>query len=392
MHSTTRIINGLFTLAILLTSCNKSKENATDIFTKVYLVDNILTQTFSIDPSIDNIITGSNGTKIRINRNTFIDSSGNQVSGMIEIHLKEVLTTPDMVLGNLTTTFNGMPLETGGMLFIDAISENQKLSIAGNKSIQVALPSDSTLTNMSLFEGVQDSLSIRWTAPEALMNPTVDSAGLSLSLFEKTTNIMYSINGFENPEDYPDSIRTEVGRIAWKGDGLKISKDSIFKIGNYTINFYKQNRLLKWNEVFIVEKGENSFHVDKNTQYIFSLKKLGWANIDRLLDDPRTKEVELITSIENQSDFKFIYVSLVTQSMYLPGYQKKDNTFCFSHNDEEKQELPVGEIATIIATAYKNDKPFFAIQKITITEKQIITFKLEETTVDKLKADLKEKI
>lgn len=392
MHSTTRIINGLFTLAIILTSCNKSKENATDIFTKVYLVDNIPTQTFSIDPSIDNIITGSNGTKIRINRNTFIDSSGNQISGMIEIHLKEVLTTLDMVLGNLTTTFNGMPLETGGMLFIDAISENQKLSIAGNKSIQVALPSDSTLTNMSLFEGVQDSLSIRWTAPEALMNPTVDSAGLSLSLFEKTTNIMYSINGFENPEDYPDSIRTEVGRIAWKGDGLKISKDSIFKIGNYTINFYKQNRLLKWNEVFIVEKGENSFHVDKNTQYIFSLKKLGWANIDRLLDDPRTKEVELITSIENQSDFKFIYVSLVTQSMYLPGYQKKDNTFCFSHNDEEKQELPVGEIATIIATAYKNDKPFFAIQKITITEKQIITFKLEETTVDKLKADLKEKI
>jgi hypothetical protein len=78
--------------------------------------------------------------------------------------------------------------------------------------------------------------------------------------------------------------------------------------------------------------------------------------------------------------------------MYLPGYQKKDNTFCFSHNDEEPQELPVGETASIIATAYKDDKVYFAIQKITIAEKQTVTIKLMETTVETLKAALKEKI
>ena len=49
-------------------------------------------------------------------------------------------------------------------------------------------------------------------------------------------------------------------------------------------------------------------------------------------------------------------------------------------------------MATIIATAYKNDKPYFAIQKITIKDKQTITFKLIETTVEKLKAELQEKI
>ncbi|MES1224794.1 MAG: hypothetical protein ABUT20_55400, partial [Bacteroidota bacterium] len=302
------------------------------------------------------------------------------------------LTKQEMVLGNLTTTFNGKPLETGGMIFVNAISKGKSLLLADNKSIQVALPTDSTLNGMSLFSGIQYSSGINWVNPIALNKPNVDSSGISMDIFEKTTNIMYSVDGFDNPKDYPDSVESEVGRIAWEGDGLKITKDSTFKIGNYTVNFYKQNRLLKWNEVFTFKKGTNNFNEDKNIHYIFELKKLGWANIDRLLDDPRTKEVELITSIENQGDFKFVYVTLITQSMYLPGYQKKDNTFCFSHNDAEPQELPVGETATVIATAYKNDKAYFAIQKIIITDKQTVTIKLMETTVEKLKADLKEKI
>jgi len=387
-----RLIISLLVLTSLLISCKKNKGNSTDVFNKIYYGNNIPTQTFSIDPNIDNIITGTNGTKIRIPRNSFVDSSGQIITSKIEISLKEVFTKQEMVLGNLTTTYNGKPLETGGMIYIDAISNDKNLLLADNNSIQVALPTDSTLNNMSLFSGTQDSTGINWANPIALNKPLADSAGISMDIFEKTTNIMYSIDGFDNPKDYPDSVVNEVGRIAWEGGGLKITKDSTFKIGNYTVNFYKQNRLLKWNEVFTFQKGTNNFNEDKNTHYIFELKKLGWANIDRLLDDPRTKEVELITSIENQGDFKFVYVTLITQRMYLPGYQKKDNTFCFSHNDEEPQELPVGETASIIATAYKDDKVYFAIQKITIAEKQTVTIKLMETTVEKLKAALKEKI
>jgi hypothetical protein len=388
----TRLIISLLVLTILITSCNRNKGNKTDVFTKVYSADNLTTQTFSIDASIDNIITGTNGTKIRIPKNSFVDSTEQPISGTVEIQIKEALTKQEMVLANLTTTFNGKPLETGGMIFVDALSKGESLLLAENKSIQVALPTDSTLNGMSLFSGILDSSGMNWANPTALNKPNVDSSGISMDLFEKTTNVMYSVDGFDNAKDYPDSINSEVGRIAWQGDGLKITKDSTSKIGNYIVHFYKQNRLQKWNEVFTVEKGTNSFNEDKNAHYIFALKKLGWANIDRLLKDPRTKEVELITSIENQGDFKFVYVTLVTQKMYLPGYQKKDNTFCFSHNDDEAQQLPVGETATIIATAYKNDKPYLAIQQITIKDKQSITFKLIETTVEKLKADLQEKI
>lgn len=394
MNKQTHIIFGLVALVTVLTSCSNDTENATDVFTKIYTVDNIPTQIFSIDASIDNVITGASGTKIRINRNTFVDIDKQLVNGTIEIQLKEILTKQDMVLGNLTTTFDGKSLETGGMIFIDAVANDKKLSIAGNKEIQIALPTDSTLTGMSLFTGQQDSLGVKWANPIPLPNKEfLESDVNEMNIFERTTNITYSVDGFEGEKsDFPDTVDNEVSRIAWEGAGLKIKNDSVFKIGKYTVRFHKNDELQKWSEIFTFEKGRNSFAEDTKTNYIFSIKKLGWANIDRLLEDPRTKEVELITSIENQSEFKFIYVTLITKKMYLPGYQKKGKTFCFSHNDEEKQQLPVGETATILATAYKNDKPYFAIQSITITDKQIVKFKLEETTAEKLKKDLQAKI
>lgn len=73
----------LFALLISVCSCKREKENLTDIFEKVYTTENIKKQTFSIDSNIDNIITGESGTKIRINKNTFVDSLGGIVLGIL---------------------------------------------------------------------------------------------------------------------------------------------------------------------------------------------------------------------------------------------------------------------------------------------------------------------
>lgn len=388
-------IFGYIVLVYLICCTNKSnnrkdKENFSDIFSKVYSTDKLKSQIFTIDNSIDNLITGESGTIIRIDKNVFVDQSGKTVKGIVEVKLIEALTPIDMVLGNLTTTFNNKPLETGGMIYLQVLADNKELIIAPNQSIQIKMPCDSTLSNMSLFEGQQDSLGIKWNNPIQISN--IDTLkNISVDLFEKTTNVKYSVDGFDINNDPPE-VSSEVGRICWEGDGLKIRKDSVFKIDNYTVRFYKQKKLLTYSESFANIKGENSYAQDRKTNYIFSIKKLGWANIDRLLEDPRTEDVDFITSIENHTDFQFIYVTMITQKMYLPGYQKKDNTFSFSHNDEEKQQLPIGETATILATAYKNDMPYFAIKKINISKKQLVSFKLEKTTQEKLKKELKEKI
>jgi hypothetical protein len=389
----TRQIFLALTAAFFMTSCgtdapvNTDKENPSDVFTQIYTTDNLNTQSFTIDNNIDNIVKGINGTIVRIYKNTFVDQDGKPTSGIIEIKFIEALTPIDRVLGNLTTTFENKPLETGGMIFLDAISGSKQLSIAADKSILIKMPTDSVLTNMSVFVGQKDTTGIKWKDPIAIQPGKADSVAFDKSVFEKTTNVKYNVDGFDTGNE-PDKVSSEVGRICWEGDGLKIAKDSVLKIEGHTVRFYKQKKLLTYEESFTNEKGVNSHAQDRNTSYIFTIKKLGWANIDRLLEDPRTTEVDFLTIVENKTEFKFIYVTLITQQMYIPGYQKKDETFCFSHGDEEKQKLPVGETAIILATAYKNDKPYFAFKKIKIEQKQTVSFKLIETTKDKLKADL----
>lgn len=387
--------NGKFAVLISLLSLGISckqidtkqieKGNPRDVFTKVFNTDNLDSQTFTIDNNIDNLVTGQDGTELRINKGIFVDEKGNKIKGKVEIKLIEALDPEDMVLGNLTTTFNGKPLETGGMLFIGATSNGKDIFISNGNSIQVKMPTDSKLTGMSLFEGVKDSTKIEWANPEKLKEVQNKRKVIS---FEQSTNVTYSVDGFDKAS-IPAVVMNEVGRIAWAGDGLKISKDSVFTVEGYVVRLYKNDTLNTFKQEYEVEQGTNTFIEDQNTSYIFSIKKLGWANIDRLINDPRTKEVELITNIENQSDFDLVYVSLLTQRMYIPGYQKKDETFGFSHGDEEKQRLPVGENAIILATAYKNGTPFYGMKEITIAEKQDVSFKLTETTKEKLMAYVK---
>ncbi len=392
MTKTITIILGLSLTTLLVASCNNNSEaearkSAVEIFTKVYAPNNLNTQSFTIDNSIDNLIKGIHGTIIRINRNTFIDQYGKAITGKVEVKLIEAIRPIDRVLGNLTTTFNGQTLESGGMIYLDASADNKAVTIAEGRSISIKMPTNSKLAGMSLFEGKQDSTGITWQNPMAL--PIGDTTEvISEVLFEKTTNMTYWVDGFDRKEDFPELVDNEVSRIAWAGDGLKITKDSVFKIDKYTVRFYKEKKLKTWTETFSNRLGHNTYNEDSNISYIFSIKKLGWANIDRLLDDPRTKEVELITAIKNENDFKFIYVTMVTKRMYLPGYQRKDKTFSFAHDDEEKLQLPIGETATIIATAYKANVPYFAIKKITISEEQSLSFTLEATTVDYLKVKL----
>jgi hypothetical protein len=396
------IKNTILTLLILpiIWSCSNSpkidKGDSKQLFSEVYNDDNLESQTFIINNSIDNIIEGENGTKFRISKNTFIDEQGNFVKGEVKIELKEALTSMDMVMGNLTTTFNGKPLQSGGMIYLNATSKGDQLKISNTKAILVSVPADSLFEDMSIFEGNRDSLNnMKWSNPKPINLPKSEADSLpieSIVSFEKSHNIRYSVDGFNEPLDYPQEIQDKVGDIAWEGAGLKIAKDSTLKIGKYTVRFYKQNKLTKWSEVFTVEKGSNSYVTDQNIYYIFKIKKLGWANIDRLYSDPRTEKVDLVVDIKNNSEFNFIYTTMITQGMYLPGYQKKDGSYSFTHGDEESTELPIGEKVTIIATACKDNKTYFGYQTIKIKKKQDVKIELLFTSKKRIEETLKKEI
>ncbi len=407
--------------ALLLNACQLiSPDNIQK--NELLSTENIAPQIFSISSSNDTSLIGNSGTVISFSKNTFVDQDGSYIEGEIEIELKECLTKLDFVLSNMTTTSNGLFLESGGMIYINAtIGENQ-LAIAEGKSIGVAVPTHSVMEGMQLYEGVQTENGLDWQNPRALEieRPIEDLIGelvdeeeqpIGGDLIKKQCNVGYYVRGYHYEGSYgdhnylhndkmvPGGLLSEVSNICWSGNGMILSRDSIIQIDTFEVVLVKMDTIFE-SETFAFSnagttvKGLNQFREDNNNKYIFSIKKLGWANIDRLFNDPRTQEIKLIVVVQEQDEYDKIYTSMIfkNQDMYLPGYQKKDNSFSFTHGDYEKTSLPIGETATILITAYKGDEAFYAIETITIEEAQIVTLKLETTTQEDLKNALKDRI
>ena len=350
------------------------------------------TASFSINNDEAVELRTERGTVINLPDNAFVDSLGNPITENIRIEVKEVFTALDMVLGGMTTTYNGQYLESGGMIYLEATTNGQTLKLAEDKELSIAVLTDSTLRGMQVFEGIVTENGIDWQNPVAISEMVEEEvARLEEKPFQ--SNASWKIHHKTDEDQVPQEIIDTACGITDANCGLVLKNDCTIYIDGYRIDFNKLDsfRSQPWGTGDISRKegtvGMNSFKEDQSSSYIFSIKKLGWANIDRLFSDPRTKEIELITKVNDYNSYDGIYISMVfeNQNMYLPGYQCKDKTFSFTHGDFEKPKLPLGETATIIVTAYKDEIPHYGLQTFQIAEKQTIELKLTPTTSEELK-------
>jgi hypothetical protein len=368
-------------------------------------------QNFTIDPMKDVTLTCMKGTKVFIPDSTFVDELGNIVNGPIEIEVKECLDKYDMVIGNMATLTNGSILESGGMIYINATSNGKQLGVSSNKELTIEVPTVSTLPGMQLFAAEKTKDGINWVNPRSLKgieNPTdststtaeiqSDEADVAIKKNDWPKMILSDKNGFTwslisymNSTHYNDSVNRITPIVLdymQEGHVDDFVRDTTITLSGMQVRFYilMVDGLLVNND--INDKGEgkitnlrgiNSFQEDRVATYVYTTKKLGWANIDRLLDDPRIAPVDMIVEVPSNNDFYNVTTSMVFdyKEIYLPGYQTKDGKFSYSHGDYEKMELPVGENATLIAIGYKNGSPFLCIQKITIAKSQNVVLPLK---------------
>jgi len=109
-------------------------------------------QTFTIDPTKANTITGAEGTVIDFPANAF-DTQSNE---MVTIQLKEFYKLSDMVFANLTTqTKDGELIETGGMVHVEAF-QGSKIDLAEGKAITLNFPFEKKKEGMKTFAGEED--------------------------------------------------------------------------------------------------------------------------------------------------------------------------------------------------------------------------------------------
>ncbi len=401
----------LITFFALLTSCAEktvSKPKKTEIVVESNSIqyNHIEKQTHLINTSKDTVLYCINGSIIELTANIFADSLDNPITGVVELKIIEALSPDQILLANLTTTSNGEILETDGMIYISALQGKMSLKIKDSASISITIPTDFVVSDMLIYQGIEDSKCINWINPMRIELPKTEEKENAIEILPdpiivetevKRHNVGYQILDDKLIDDV--NLKNKLSELIYGGNGLVITKDSVIIVDGHSVKLWKQKDFVEWNNNSVTYnykpiKGTNTFLEDEKTKYIFSMKKLGWANIDRLYNDPRTQEVNLITSITNSGDFERVNITLIfnSKSIFLPGYQKEDNTYCFSHNDQEKQNLPVNEPAKIFAVAYKNDIPYYSIYDFTILKNQKIELTLEKTSLDKLKKELEVKI
>lgn len=394
--------------------------------------ENIPTQHFRVRSDRDTLLTSKGGCTVKVPANAFVTASGGRVKGAVDLQLREVLKPVDFVMGNMVTLYKGKALESGGSFCLEANANGEALALAEGKLIDMAIPTRGAKSGMKVFPGKVDGDAVEWLEPRDLMLPVVvkedktESGGQvvmeAIAMDRLVTNVWYRVDGFDHPNKAPAAVHTAVGNFCWKDKGLLLKKDTTMVFAGHRV-FMEPGDTTVWgafgnpvaatwdeavdvavndaaraqrtpgNGLPAITKGTNAFKVDPAANYIFQVKALGWANIDRLMYDKRSRPVDIITRVDNK-DVGEVYISMVVKShsIYLPGYEMKNGGYCFSHGDYEKMQLPIGAKATILATAYADGKPYVSIQDIVIAEKLNVDLHLEPTTKEELRGTLEARL
>lgn len=126
-------------------------------------------QQFSINVEQGATIEGKNGTVVFIPTDAFVDNQGNIISGKIDFELVEALSLSDMVLYNLTTTADGQTLETGGMIYTNALYKNEKVAINPERPLYIEIPTTQKKEGMLVFTGeTTPEGNLNWKDPKPL--------------------------------------------------------------------------------------------------------------------------------------------------------------------------------------------------------------------------------
>lgn len=189
---------------LLITSCNPfaAKHNAqktgkNDPFKNTM----VKSEFFTIVADQPAIVEGKKGTVISIPAGSFLLSDGSAATGSIKVELAEAYQTGDMVLSNLTTTSQGKPLESDGMIYLNATTEaGEALTVNPDKPLQIHMPTGKKKAGMKIYKGERaDDGSMEWREPQELESYLTEVDITSLNFlppgFEAAVKLGMPFNG-----------------------------------------------------------------------------------------------------------------------------------------------------------------------------------------------------
>lgn len=331
-------------------------------------------QTFEFVLKNDTLISGKEGTDIWIPRDLFENYS----NGKITFELKEFYSKEDMILNGLSTvTDKDELLESSGMFYINFKEDDKQLRIKKGKSYNVTIP-NKPLADSNIYYSDNDSI-FRWE---------LSNNSLYTEISDILRNLEYFKSGKWKYENIPDKFKKRVIidslEIIKKRDSLKylkiINEDKKKSIEALIESNSGWDILLEDQNLTKEEKIERyNFYRNQNQIYSFTSSKLGWINIDKILDYEVEKEIKFRNTNQELKSFS---LNLVYQN-----YQSLLNSNLNEFKTHSNSIKIAGKIKVVIY-ANSGNKIMYDSFYIDKNSKSEFDLNFKETTLDKLKQEL----
>lgn len=391
---------------------NTNLEADKKLLADFYLKNDKKPQIFTINNTKDTTIICVQKTKITIRANSFIISnSKTAATGKIKISVKEYYSISDILLGRLSTTSNGKLLETGGMLEMNAFSNNEKCELKSDKAIEIGFPRKEEKEGMQLFSGSWKNNQINWEVDQNSNNlnqvyTKVDEAPVFPGGINKFYRLLSSRIHLEGNEEVSGKVHASFvvdreGNVT----NIKIVKGLTKKINQAVIKAF--NNIPKFipgkvNDIPVnttyslpitiqssndelddtggrlsstyIDKKQRTDYTEETIKeeeistigyYFFSSFKLGIINCDRFYNLNPNAAVNFAVNFENGGE---TFVSIVFHDM------KSIISINTNSKNAVFKTIPKGKKITIVAIKYFNSKPFIGIKETTtsaIAEKNL---------------------
>jgi hypothetical protein len=164
----------LLFIMIIINSCTVSNEDVQNQFINDFLTKNIYNGShfFEINASKDTTISIDMDLKIQIPAFTFIDTNNHIINKNVKLEVKKVRDKISAFTNQLSTQTNKNELlETDGMIYINALCDNQKVRIAEGKKIAINFLPLKPIKTPNLYKGVKKDDIVFWEIiPNNLQN------------------------------------------------------------------------------------------------------------------------------------------------------------------------------------------------------------------------------
>ncbi len=349
----------LILFGLLIYSCSnpKTADNTSDKIgftnnkTDLDKLNEILTSHDDVSQKIiipsdkSTIVTGQRGTKIFINPKDLETQDGQSFGKNIEVELKELTNTGELLRANAQTISNDSILVSGGAYYIAITSNGEQLRLKNGMSLKVQFPKLSN-NEMTLFYGQRDNLGrMNWQKSNKKFEQNVESARAKLGIAlmpqpTRSTRLEYSEGNFnqkEHAEEDDSTISPEV------------------KVRNY-----KDRKIAQ--------------KVYDETE----LTKLGWINCDRFLETEL--KTDLYVSFSPNDSLKYANVYLIFKDI-----NSVIQADFYSDESPQFDNLPIGYKTKLIAYTVKNEKILAYSKDLTISKGQKMNLDLREMSSTEFK-------